>query len=204
MEEVDGGRHIAPAILTRLPVVGDRTHLLGKRLRILEGRIKVEDHELVVIASHWTSRVSSKEDREGAGRDRYAEEIYGRFHAMYRSNPQVDLLVCGDFNDDPTDESVTKYLHAAGDISAVRRAAGARVEEPPLLDLFLGKDPEKFGTHHYKDQWNIFDQILVSSGLLDDTGWSCDPGSVRTVNGLTADRKRRPRDFGSEGDAVPL
>jgi endonuclease/exonuclease/phosphatase family metal-dependent hydrolase len=204
MEEVDGGRHIAPAIITRLPVVGDRTHLLGKRLRILEGRIKVEDRELVVIASHWTSRVSSKEDQKGAGRDKYAEEIYGRFHSMYRSNPRVDLLVCGDFNDDPTDESVTKYLHAVGDISTVRRAAEMRAEEPPLLDLFLGKDPERFGTHNYKGHWHIFDQILLSPGLLDDSGWECDPASVRTVNDLTADRKGRPRDFGSEGDDIPL
>jgi endonuclease/exonuclease/phosphatase family metal-dependent hydrolase len=204
MEEVDGARHIAPAILTRLPAEGNRTHLLGKQLRILEGRIKIGDHELVVIASHWTSRFSSKEDRGEGGRDKYAEEIYGRFHAMYRANPAVDLLVCGDFNDDPTDESVTKYLHAAGDITAVRRATQGRVDEPPLLDLFLGKDPNKFGTHHYQERWNIFDQVLLSPGMLDESGWSCDPASVRTVNDLTADTKGQPREFGSQGDDIPL
>jgi endonuclease/exonuclease/phosphatase family metal-dependent hydrolase len=204
MEEVDGGRHIAPAILSRLPVQGNRTHLLGKRLRILEGHITVEGHDLVVIASHWTSRVSSKEDREGAGRDKYAEEIYGRFHSMYRANPQVDLLVCGDFNDDPTDESVGTYLHATDKIREVRPAAGERVEEPLLLDLMLGKDPDRFGTHNYKGHWHIFDQIAVSPGMLDDTGWSCDPSSVHTVNELTADRKGHPRDFGSPGEDIPL
>src|SRR5687768_3738614 len=36
MKEVDGGRHIAPAIITRLPVHADRTRLHGRRLRILE------------------------------------------------------------------------------------------------------------------------------------------------------------------------
>ena len=38
-----GGRNIVTAILTRLPVVADRTQLLGKRHRILEGHITVDD-----------------------------------------------------------------------------------------------------------------------------------------------------------------
>jgi endonuclease/exonuclease/phosphatase family metal-dependent hydrolase len=199
MEEVASGRHIAPAILTRLPVDAGRTRLLDKRRRILEGHVEADGHELVVLASHWTSRVSSKEDEEGAGRDKYAQEIYGRFRAMYRTNPAVDLLVCGDFNDDPWDESVTKYLHATGDVEAVRSATG-----PVLLDLFAGKDPNRFGTEWHRGKWNLFDQIVVSPGMLDDRGWSCDPESARTVRDQTADRRGHPDAFGDERDRVPL
>src|SRR5262249_26963292 len=161
----------------------------GKRLRILEGHITVNSHELVVIASHWTSRVSSQGDNQGSGRDKYAEQIYGRFNAMYHKNPEVDLLVCGDFNDDPTDESVVRYLHATDDIALTRMAAEGGEERPPLLDLFLDKDRTRFGTHSYHNSWNIFDQILVSPGLLDDRGWTCLPDSVHTVNDRTADRR---------------
>src|SRR5262249_37430872 len=57
MKNVSAGRHIAPAILTRLPVVKDKTRTLGRRQRILEGHILVDGKELIVIASHWTSRV---------------------------------------------------------------------------------------------------------------------------------------------------
>src|SRR5207249_875289 len=121
-----GGRHIATAILTRLPVSDCR--LLGKRQRILEGHIEVHGHDLVVIAAHWTSRVS---DKEGDGRDKYADTIYGRYRAMYRSNPSVDLLVCGDFNDPPDDDSVVKHLHAVADRATVQQAR----EEPLLLNL---------------------------------------------------------------------
>src|SRR5947208_4439258 len=35
MKEISAGRHIAPAILTRLPVIKDRTHTLQKNRRIL-------------------------------------------------------------------------------------------------------------------------------------------------------------------------
>src|SRR5262249_38937424 len=45
-ENPHGRRNIGTAILTRLPVVKDRTQLLGRRLRILEGHVKVAGQEL--------------------------------------------------------------------------------------------------------------------------------------------------------------
>jgi endonuclease/exonuclease/phosphatase family metal-dependent hydrolase len=189
-----GGRHIATAIITRLHVHGNRTQLLGHRQRILEGHIDVNGHELIVIASHWTSRLTEKEgeERKGHGRDDYADKIFGRFRAMFTSNPAADMLICGDFNDTPDAPSVTHNLHAVGDDAAVR---GAR--EPVLLDLFADKDPNRFGTH-YHNRWYIFDQIVVSPGLLDDRGWTCDPDSVTTVRATQrrGDRLGRPWSFG--------
>ena len=116
---------------------------------------------------------------------------------MYTANPRVDFLVCGDFNDPPDAESVRQHLHATGDVEAVRRA-----REPLLLDLFAGKPPDKFGTHYYHREWSIFDQIVVSPGMLDDAGWSADPASVKTINTLTrpGDRLGRPWRFGGEHD----
>src|SRR5262249_57422719 len=96
MKEISAGRHIAPAILTRLPVVADRTRLHGSRQRILEGHVEVNGQELVIIASHWTARVP---DRQGEQRDKYGDQIHGVFRSMYRSNPKADLFVGGDFND---------------------------------------------------------------------------------------------------------
>jgi endonuclease/exonuclease/phosphatase family metal-dependent hydrolase len=194
MKEVSGGRHIAPAIITRLPVKGDRTRLHGRLQRILEGHIVVEGQELVIFETHWTSRLRKTSEH---GREDYANKIYGAFRAMYKRNPEVDVLIAGDFNDTPEDVSVTKHLHATGDIEAVRRGG----EEPVLLNLFGDKNPKTFGTHYYSG-WLIFDQIVVSPGMLDGRGWSCDPQSVRTVNTLyrPGDRVKRPWRFGGEHD----
>jgi endonuclease/exonuclease/phosphatase family metal-dependent hydrolase len=190
MKDSHGGRNISTAILTRLPVEGDRTKLLGKRLRILEGHIKVNGHDLIVIASHWTSRVT---DEEGEARDKYADQIFGAYKGMHLSNPKVDVLICGDFNDPPDAESVTHHLHATGDMDKVLRAPS----DPLLLDLLAGKAPDKFGTHFHK-QWYIFDQIVVSPGLLDNEGWTCDVDSVRTVNQYTTQKNGHPKAFGTE------
>jgi endonuclease/exonuclease/phosphatase family metal-dependent hydrolase len=191
MKEVSVGRHIAPAIITRLAVVGDRTRLLDKHLRILEGHLKARGQDLVVIASHWTSRLRGG----GAGRDKYASRIYGQYKAMSTTNPAVDLLVCGDFNDNPTDPSVVKNLHAVADVRSLTTPDG----NPRLLNLFAARDPNQFGTHYDRGKWSIFDQILISPGLLDQKGWSCDPASAQVVNTLyhPRDRLHRPWRFGS-------
>jgi endonuclease/exonuclease/phosphatase family metal-dependent hydrolase len=193
IKEVEGGRHIAPAVLTRLHARRDRTQLLGKgkRLRILEIHLEAGDHELVLVASHWTSRLS---DDDGHSREKYADQIHGRYAAMVQSNPKVDFLVCGDFNDPPDAPSVTRGLHAGGDAAAVRRGGA----EAPLLDLFANKSPDTFGTIYHKREWSIFDQIAVSPGLLDDEGWTCDVDSVATINTLTADNHGHPKAFGNE------
>jgi hypothetical protein len=72
---------------------------------------------------------------------------------------------------------------------------------PLLLNLMAGKDPNRFGTLYHK-QLLIYDQIVVSPGLLDDAGWTCAPDSVTTVNTLTrpGSRTRAPWRFGNERD----
>lgn len=197
MKELTAGRHISPAVITRLPVRGDRTRLLGKRQRILAGHVHVNGHDLVVLTSHWTSRVT---DKTGDARGRYGDQIYGAFRAMYESNRDVDVLICGDFNDPPDADSVAKHLRAVGDPAAVR-ANGA---EPRLLNLLAGKDPKQFGTHYYRGWW-VFDQIVVAPGLLDGTGWNCDPKSVHVERTLVrpGDKLGRPWRFGDADDKGP-
>jgi endonuclease/exonuclease/phosphatase family metal-dependent hydrolase len=194
MKEVTQGRHIAPAILTRLPVVKDKTKSYGTRMRIIEGHIVVDGHELVVMASHWTSRLKEGNER---GREDYADKIYGAANAIYHANPAADVLICGDFNDTPNDISVTQHLHASADVNAVK-AGGQHLH---LLDLMADKDANKgFGTHYYQSHWLIFDHIVASPGLLDSAGWTCEPSSVTVVNNLTkpSDKKHRPWRFGGE------
>src|SRR5262249_6933265 len=199
MKTVVIGRHIAPAILTRLPVVANKTRLHGRGLRILEGRVKVADAELVILASHWTSRVGG-EKKTDVQRDKYADQIYGAFKALYTSNPKVDFLVCGDFNDDPTDESVTDHLHATADLEKVLKGG----DEPSLYNPFAGERFKGKGTHYDRGRWHLFDQIVLSPGLLDDEGWSFVRGSEHIVVTPSHPTNRklagRPWRFGGPSD----
>lgn len=198
MKEVKIGRHIAPAILTRLPVAADRTRHVGTSAqRILEGHIVVEGRELIVIASHWTSRLRDENVRQ---RSEYADKIYGECNAIWHSNPNADILVCGDFNDNPSDVSVTQHLHATGDLARIRNNSSLS-----LFNLFADKSATSgFGTE-YERGWNIFDQIVVSPGMIDGAAWNVEPETLQVGSNLAqpGERLRKPWRFGGEKDHNP-
>ena len=190
------GRRFAPGILTRLPVVRDRTRKLGAGglKRILEGHIDVGGHGLVVIAAHWTSRVT---DKDGHTRMRYAEQCYGRFRAILTEDPDADVVVCGDFNDEFRDPSVRNGLHASDNPEAVRAALPPDVMPLDLCARFgPGNDPP--GTIYGRGKWSTFDHICLSRGLLDEKGWSYVPDSVRIFapKELRTGRRDEPFAFG--------
>lgn len=199
MKDLDAGRHIAPCLITRLNVARAGTRLHGRQLRILEAHVAANGHDLTVIASHWTSQLRQPDGGDGdEGRAKYARTIYELYRDAARDRPDVDLLVCGDFNDTPDSDPVVNGLHATGD----RALVVPRADPPRLLDLLAGKSPQQFGTLWHRGPL-IYDQVCVSPGMLDPAGWSCDPESVRVpTDGLTRSASRRePWRFGSPANA---
>ncbi|HET6576394.1 MAG TPA: endonuclease/exonuclease/phosphatase family protein [Fimbriiglobus sp.] len=194
MRNLDAGRHIAPCLITRLNVAPAETRMHGRLLRILEVHLAANGHDLTVIASHWTSQLRQRDGSDGdEGRANYARTIAEVYRDAARARPDVDLLVCGDFNDTPDSDPVVHELRATGDRSLVVPAA----DPPRLLDLLAGKSPQQFGTLWYRKPL-IYDHVCVSPGMLDPAGWSCDPESVRVpTDGLTRGSRREPWRFGN-------
>jgi endonuclease/exonuclease/phosphatase family metal-dependent hydrolase len=195
MKDLDAGRHIAPCVISRYPLSGAK--LRGRRQRILEVHVTVNNHDLYLVAAHWTSQLTDKGDHEDGGRAKYATTIYEMFTDAMRENPRVDFIVCGDFNDTPDSDPVVNKLHVTTDVRLVTIDANP----PRLFGLLSGKDPAAYGTHYYNKPL-IYDHIAVSPGLLDDIGWSYVADSVQVpTEGLTrAEAKRRPWRFGNEHD----
>ena len=184
------GRHFAPGILTRLPVVADRTRKLGGRSngRILEGHVRANGHDLAVIVAHWTSRVTDDKD-DGTRRLSYANDCYGRVRAILTENPDADVLVCGDFNDNFRDRSIQEGLRASDNADDVRAATG----DPRLLALLAGWNGPPPGTIYHNGRWSVFDHLCVTRGLLDDAGWTSD---LATVEVFAPKELRRPTNQG--------
>lgn len=192
-------RRLAPAVLTRLSVRDDLTRLIAGR-RILEAHLEAPGAPLVIFASHWTSRLRGGTE---AKREAYADVLYEQFLEQARNDHAVDLLISGDFNDDPEDESVRNDLHATGDAAQVRESTDQ--PEPALLDLMIGLDPESFGTYFYRNQWQILDHIVAAPGLLDPRGWQIVPESLKVANSpaLRFSRTRQPWRFGGPDNQNP-
>jgi len=197
MKELDAGRHIAPCVISRYPLAGAK--LLGRRQRILEVHVMVNDHDLWLVAAHWTSQLSDKGTDETRGRFAYADTIHTEYADAIRANPAVDFLVCGDFNDTPDAPSVTEHLHMIGDAKAVT----ADAKPPVLYGLLSAKPPREYGTHYYGGKPLIYDHIAISPGLFDDSGWGYVVDSVNVPTaGLVrqGSTTRRPWRYGSRND----
>ncbi len=205
------GRRIEPALLTRLRVAGegpepsvDLGTILGRGprgrkggphdfgiRRILEARLEADGAPLTVIVSHWTSRLTDQTDEK---RSAYADALYDAFLDLRASDPGADVVLCGDFNDEPGDTALVSHLHVTGDPGLVRAAD----RRPKLLDLMSGRDPERFGTYVFRGRWEILDHVVCSPGLLDGRGWRVLPETLRVVNDfpLRSNTDRRPFRFG--------
>lgn len=191
------GRRIEPAVITRLPIRDDLTRDFGPR-RILEAHVEARGAPLVILISHWTSRVRDGTEEKRAA---YAETLYDAFLRLARGNPAVDVLIAGDFNDEPEDPSLRNYLHTTDEPSQARAGAA----RPLLFDLTARLDPQTQGTYFYSGHWQILDHIIASPGLLDPTGWEILPETLHTENDpeLRFGRNRRPWRFGGPKSDAP-
>lgn len=117
--------------------------------------------ELHVFINHWPSRRGG-EAKSSHGRELGAETCMNIIDSLMKINPNTQVIVMGDLNDDPINKSVTSYL-------------GAKSKNPEDVkagELFnpLYKDYKKgYGSLGYRGSWNLFDQIIVSSSFVDAT-----------------------------------
>ena len=77
--------------------------------------------------------------------------IYHNIDSVIKNNPNANIIVMGDMNDNPSDESISEHLCRNN------------------LVQNLSKDiisQQGIGTIKHNAFWNVFDQILVSKNLL--------------------------------------
>ena len=80
--------------------------------------------------------------------------------SIFAKNPNANILIAGDLNDNPTDPSVSKDLNAL--------LPELPYQEKSLFNLSAKQFKEGFGSLYYKS-WDMFDQIIVSTSLLTGT-----------------------------------
>ncbi|MFQ3651745.1 MAG: endonuclease/exonuclease/phosphatase family protein [Gemmataceae bacterium] len=197
-----GGRRIATAVLSRVAVVG-KPELLSSQRRILKLTLQHNKHQLTVVASHWSSRIS---DNTGRGRAAYAEAIHRDYSKMVAADARVRYVVCGDFNDNPDDPAVTKNLNATGEVKAV--LDWKKGERPIFYNPFMDLAKKNKATLYFGPTGYVFDQIVVSPGMLEPGGWEYRNRSASIVELLCFEHRlsntKRPNRFGGPDDKRPL
>lgn len=122
---------------------------------ILYMKFLVADDTLHVFFNHWPSRYGGLMETRPL-RHLAATVLKAACDSICSATPHPNILIMGDFNDDPEDESI-RYLTA----DTSRCVLVTLIPEP--------KYNKARGTLKYGSQWNIFDQAIVSQPLLKKT-----------------------------------
>ena len=115
-----------------------------------------------VFVNHWPSRYSGELETVGS-RSCAAAILRAKVDSICASMPeyyQPKIIIMGDLNDCPTDPSVYDVLRAR---HPSEREAGC------LFNLFGKNEDLGFeGTLKHQADWQIFDQIIVTEGVMND------------------------------------
>ncbi len=114
---------------------------------------------LHIFINHWPSRAGRKNDSD-LKRCRVAQTLKSKTDSLLRRNPKALILITGDFNDEPTDESLTRCLGAKTDTT------GTISNGLYNLSALLTLSGKIRGTHKYQGKWAMLDQVIVSGNLL--------------------------------------
>lgn len=117
--------------------------------------------QVAVIVNHWPSRLGGQE-QSSPNREAAAALCLEIADSLWNINPNIGVIIMGDLNDDPMDKSCAKVL------GAKKKAAGVGAHQ--FYNPFWKMLDDGIGTLAYKSSWNLFDQIILSGNLVNDTG----------------------------------
>ena len=112
---------------------------------------------LHIFVCHWPSKYSGQAISEPK-RIKAAQVLQQRIDSIFKHNGKANIIVGGDFNDDP--ESTSLRVLTSTDTSS----SGAIIE-----NLMHGL-PANEGSHKHHGIWSYLDQILISNSMSDSIG----------------------------------
>jgi hypothetical protein len=152
-------KYFTPVYSQPLPVHLMNTDSTERKTRdVLFVYGKYDGEDLFIFVNHWPSRRGG-EEASAPHRANAAKVCKQKIDSITALNPEAKIIVMGDLNDDPVDPSVAVVLGAKGDRTQVSKGG--------LFNPWLDYYKKGIGTLAYNDSWNLFDQIIVSAGLLD-------------------------------------
>lgn len=109
---------------------------------------------LHIFVNHWPSRFGGELSSEPR-RKYVAGQLAMQIDSLLAKNKNAAIVVMGDFNDYPSDQSVSEVLNA-----------GKNRDSNRLINLMPDNKNYSIGTHKFEGEWGILDQIMVSPVLL--------------------------------------
>ncbi len=215
--------------------VGHLIHLRYPTRDIFEVPLQVKQNqaELTVFVNHWPSRQKGNYESEpfrltvanrcGELLDQALKYSRDEFLALPDTGASLNdlnkrwdrnLLLMGDFNDEPFNRSILEYLQASNGVDhleeVIKKSANLNIPSPKV---YLGKSAYLFnsmwpllgipdeGTYYFSEStntMNLLDQFMVSRGLffgLQGLKIKVDSVEIFKPDIMTTGAKKRPKKF---------
>ncbi len=151
-----------------ISVTGDTVHLPdGYPTRLILG-VTLLDHNndtLHVFVNHWPSRRGGEQESE-INRITAAEVLKKNVDRILSLNPESFIFIMGDFNDEPTNNSILNTLKAEPVLCDTIPGDFTEDSTDELYNLAYEPYKEGLGSYKYRNEWNMLDQMIVSKELL--------------------------------------
>jgi len=108
-----------------------------------------------VFVNHWPSRYGGQM-KSDPKRKAAARTIRVVIDSIFDSSTEANILMMGDFNDEPDNESIHDVLRAKNDTSFTDST-----ELYNMMSNFHGNH----GSHKYQGNWGVLDQFMVSKSI---------------------------------------
>ncbi|MCK4662926.1 MAG: endonuclease [Bacteroidales bacterium] len=123
----------------------------------VKGFTKKQD-TLHIFINHWPSRWGGQLESE-PNRIIVASVLRNKIDSIINDNLNSNIIITGDMNDEPENESVINTLGANINYD--------NISNKQLYNLsFYLKDNKGLGSYKYQGEWGILDHIIVSGNLL--------------------------------------
>ena len=115
-----------------------------------------------VLVNHWPSRREGQEESEH--KRIAAASLTLRLIDSIAAHSSSNIIIMGDFNDQPDDKSVS-MLSTILKLRSTKHNDATDISNP-----FAAKQNDGEGTCKFKHNWFLFDQILISNSLMNKKG----------------------------------
>lgn len=132
-------------VLDDLPEFRTRDILMVKLMNL-------KKQEIIVMVNHFPSRSGGQMETEPK-RIAAAKLLRHIFDSIHTASPNMPVVAIGDFNDEPLDPSMHQILGASETI------------EGDLFNTMFMHKLNGNGSHMYRSEWSMLDQIIINRQL---------------------------------------
>ena len=123
---------------------------------------------IFILVNHWPSRSGGKQ-RSEPKRLSAAKVTKRVTDSLLRLDPQNQIMIMGDFNDNPGDPSIEKIV--GSDITRASERKSKRQKNRAEIQSEFFNPMEKLyalglGSLAFRDQWFLFDQIIMTKNFM--------------------------------------